>query len=216
MQYQLDNCATIADVMATDKKIRIDKNEYHSHFFISDSTGNCIVMEWLKGKLVTHTYNEVPKKVLVNCTYDQSLANLYDHADRFKKAASMLEKYASEDPVEYMFSILQNVSQNSTKWSLVFDSKNRKFYYKTAANREIRYVSLLDFDLNCGSDVYMLDVNGNGSGNMFSKFVTYTQELNSQLTRSTYKQLGPQFGHYTEETLIKIFSYPAKTNCIKK
>jgi penicillin V acylase-like amidase (Ntn superfamily) len=35
MQYQLDNCATVEEVLATDKILRIDKDEYKSHFFIS-------------------------------------------------------------------------------------------------------------------------------------------------------------------------------------
>jgi penicillin V acylase-like amidase (Ntn superfamily) len=213
MQYQLDNCATIADVIATDKVIRIDKSEYHSHFFICDSTGNCVVMEWLKGKLVAHAYNDVPIKVLANSTYDYCIEHRNDPSGRFGKAATMLEKYTSENPVDYMFSILQNVSQNSTKWSLVFDAKNLRLYFKTALNREIRYVSLHDFDLTCSSDVYMFNINDAGSGNMFSKFVPYTQTLNSQLTRSTYRQLAPQFGPFTEETLDKIFSYPATTGC---
>jgi choloylglycine hydrolase len=214
MQYLLDNCSTIADVIATDKVIRIDKNEYHSHFFICDSTGDCIVMEWLEGKLEAHAYGDVPIKVLVNSTYDNCLKYGNDPSGRFGKAASMLERYTSEDPVEFMFSILQNVSQQSTVWNLVFDAKNRRLYYKTASNREIRYISLLDFDLTCNTDVYMLDVNGISSGNTYSQFVPYTQELNSQLTRSTYRKLEPQFGPFTEETLKSIFSYPATTSCI--
>jgi len=213
MQYILDNCATIADVLATDKIIRIDKNEYHSHFFICDSTGDCLVMEWLEGKLIAHAYDDVPVKVLANSTYDYCLEHGNDPSGRFGKAAGLLEKYTSEDPVEYMFSILQNVSQQSTTWSLVFDAKHLKLYYKTASNREIRYVSLRDFNLTCDSEVHMLDVNGTGSGNMRGQFVTYTRELNEQLTRSTYKKLAPQFGPFTEETLVKIFSYPATTEC---
>jgi penicillin V acylase-like amidase (Ntn superfamily) len=215
MQYILDNCATVADVLATDKEIRIDKNEYHSHFFICDSTGDCVVMEWLEGKLVAHTYNEVPIKVLANSTYDYCLEHGNDPAGRFGKAAGMLDAYTSEDPVEYMFLILQNVSQQSTKWSLVFDTKKLRLYYKTALNREIRHVSLHDFDLRCSTDVYMINVNGIGSGNMTGKFVTYTRELNAQLTRSTFRQLEPQFGPFTEETLNKIISYPETTGCQK-
>jgi hypothetical protein len=108
----------------------------------------------------------------------------------------------------------QNVSQQSTKWSLVFDVNNLRLYYKTAPKRETRYVSLMNFDLKCNSDVYMLDVNDMGTGNTFTRFVPYTLELNSQLTRSTYLQLEPQFGPFTEEVLNKIFSYPSTTSCL--
>lgn len=76
------------------------------------------------------------------------------------------------------------------------------------------YVSLMNIDLKCNSDVYMLDVNDMGTGNTFSRFVPYTLELNSQLTRSTYLQLESQFGPFTEEVLNKIFSYPSTTSCL--
>ena len=153
---------------------------------------------------------------MVNNTYEYCLEHGNDPSGRFGKAVEMLEKYTFEDPVEYMFSILQNVSQNSTMWSLVFDAKNRRLYYKTAFNREIRYVSLGDFDLSCNSGAYMLDMNGLGTGNMSGKFVPYTEELNSQLIRNTYRQLTPQFGHFIEEALIKIFNYPSSTKCMDK
>jgi choloylglycine hydrolase len=215
MQYQLDNSATIADVLATDKIIRIDKNEYHSHFFICDSTGNCVTMEWLNGKLVAHAYNDVPIKVLANTRYDYCIEHGNDLSGRFGRAAEMLKKHTTENPVDYMFSILQNVSQATTKWSLVFDSKNRKLFYKTAKNHEIRYISLTDFNFSCNSDVYMIDVNGEGIGDMTQKCIPYVQQLNEKLTRSVYHQLEHQFGPFTEETMSKIFRYPASTSCKK-
>ena len=45
IQYQLDNCATIDEVIESNKRIRIDPSEYHSHFFVADSRGNCVTME---------------------------------------------------------------------------------------------------------------------------------------------------------------------------
>jgi choloylglycine hydrolase len=216
MQYLLDNCATIADVLATDKTIRIDKKEYHSHFFICDSTGNCVTMEWLKGELVAHAYGEAPIKVLANTRYDYCVEHGNDPSGRFGKAAEMLKAYSTENPIDYMFSILKNVSQASTKWSLVFDSKSRTLYYRTARNPEIRYVSLTGFDLSCSSDVYMIDVNGEGIGDMTQKCFPYSRELNEQLTRTVYRKIEHEFGPFSEETLKKVYNYPASTSCVNE
>jgi len=216
MQYLLDNCGSIADVLATDKIIRIDKNQYPSHFFICDSTGNCVAIEWLKGKLVAHAYTKVPTKVMANTRYDYCIEHGNDLSGRFGRAADMLTKYSTENPVDYVFSILHNVSQSNTKWSLVFDSKNRILYYRTARNPEIRSVSLTNFNLSCNSDVYMIDVNGEGNGNMTKKCFPYSQELNEKMTRDVYRQMEQKFGPITDERLKKIYNYPATTSCNKK
>jgi penicillin V acylase-like amidase (Ntn superfamily) len=214
IQYQLDNCATVDEVIATDKKIRIDKNEYHSHFFVCDKNGDCATIEWIDGKLKSHSKEQVLIKVLTNSPYAECIEDGNDASGRFSKAAAMLENYKSENPVDYMFTILQTVSQKSTKWNLVFDAGNLRLYFRTAANRNIRYVSLHDFDLSCIAPVYILDMNAQGEGNVFDKFVPYTEEANARLIRSTFRKYESHFGQTQEEVLNKIITYPSTTQCL--
>ncbi|MFH0735853.1 MAG: linear amide C-N hydrolase [bacterium] len=213
IQYQLDNCSTIDEVIATDKIIRIDKDEYHSHFFVCDSFGNCATIEWINGKLQAHSKEEVPIKVLANYPYDYCITHGNDPSGRFGKAAKMLHDYQSGNPVEYVFSILQNVSQPHTKWSLVFDSKKRIMYYKTALSRELKYISLCDFDLNCVSNVFVSDINSSGNGNMYNIFIPYSEKFNADIIRTVFKQYVAQFGKTPEEHLLKIIKYPETTTC---
>lgn len=74
IQYQLDTCATVEQVLATDKVLRIGKEEYKSHFFVCDANGGCAVVEWLDGKLSPHIGDEVKVKALVNTPYAECLA----------------------------------------------------------------------------------------------------------------------------------------------
>ncbi|MEJ2628896.1 MAG: linear amide C-N hydrolase [bacterium] len=103
IQYQLDNCATIEEVIATETRIRIEQNEYHSHFLVADSSGNCLSMEWLNGSLVFHAHDTLPIKVLTNNTYASCLEYYNSHTlssssdfsskARFYRAAEMIKDY---------------------------------------------------------------------------------------------------------------------------
>jgi penicillin V acylase-like amidase (Ntn superfamily) len=214
IQYQLDNCATVDEVVATDKNIRIEKGEYNSHFFVCDKNGDCATIEWIDGKLKSHSKEHVPLKVLTNSPYAECIENGNDSSGRFAKAAAMLDNYKSENPVDYVFSMLDNVKQKSTKWNLVFDAKNLKLYLRTAANRNIRYVSLRDFDLSCTASVYILDINAKGKGNVFNKFVPYTQQANAKLVRSTFQKYESYFGPTPEVVIEQIITYPSTTQCL--
>jgi choloylglycine hydrolase len=163
IQYQLDNYATVDEVIAGDSKIRIDFNEYHSHFLVADSTGACVSMEWLNGKLAYHTRGTMPVKVLTNNTYASGLdydnqnpsPSAYDFSSnaRFRRAAEMIRRYARPKDgsmVAFGFAILAGVGpSNFNKWNLVFDLKNRRFHFRTDANRNIRFVDFDSFDFTC-------------------------------------------------------------------
>ena len=101
-QYQLDNFASVKEVIACDTKLRIrPKKGVHPHFIVSDKEGNCATIEFLDGKMVCHTNDTLPHRVLTNNTYDLSFdyleKNTIPEPDRFKsierfiRAAKMVE-----------------------------------------------------------------------------------------------------------------------------
>ncbi|MBU2631412.1 MAG: linear amide C-N hydrolase, partial [Proteobacteria bacterium] len=134
IQFQLDNCSSVNQVIETNSKIRILHKETPVHFLVADKSGNCVSIEWIDGKMVYHTKDSMPVKVLANNTYKDSIRYLNRHKgfggtlsihhtgislDRFVIAASMLKQYQSqpEKPMaDYAFDILKNVSQVSTQW----------------------------------------------------------------------------------------------------
>jgi penicillin V acylase-like amidase (Ntn superfamily) len=213
-QYQLDNCATIEEVLATDKVLRIDKDEYKSHFFICDASGKCATIEWIDGKLRALAGDEVKIKAMVNSPYAECLARGDDRSGRFAKAAGMLENYAGEDPVEYVFSILRATRQKSTLWSLVFDVKNHRLYYFTALNPEIRSVCLDEFDPSCDSPVQILDINAPGKGDVKASFKDFTHEENVRVVRPALEKWKARNPSFSETDIEKTLNYHKTMQCM--
>lgn len=213
MQYQLDMCATVEEVLATDKILRIDKDEYKSHFLICDASGACASVEWLNGKLCVHTGETMKVKALVNSPYADCAAHGDGPSGRFTKAAQMLDSYAGEDPVKYVFSTLRATRQDSTCWSLVFDVNNRRLYYSTTRNPEIRSVCLRDFELSCDSPVQMLNINAPGSGDVHSQFADFTYEENANITRASLDKWGQRYGKVSPTDTDKILNYHSTMRC---
>ena len=123
-QYQLDNFASVNEVIESDTFLRIrPKKGVHSHFIISDKQGNCATIEYLDGEMVSHTKDSLPYRALTNNTYDVSLDFLkqdqipepdrYRSIERFIRASKMVNNYNPkivEDPIDYAFEILKSVS----------------------------------------------------------------------------------------------------------
>jgi choloylglycine hydrolase len=101
IQYQLDNAATINDVISNDKQIRIGEKDTPIHYLVADAAGNVMTVEFLNGKMVIHKDADLPFPVLTNNTYASSVQTakpiiekqqditLNDNSlDRFVKACS--------------------------------------------------------------------------------------------------------------------------------
>ncbi|HMK02730.1 MAG TPA: linear amide C-N hydrolase, partial [Ferruginibacter sp.] len=73
IQYQLDNSATTADVIATDPKIRISEKGTPIHYLVADAGGSVATIEFLDGKMVVHKDKDLPFPVLTNDSYASSL-----------------------------------------------------------------------------------------------------------------------------------------------
>ena len=125
IQYQLDNAATTADVIASDAKLRIDEKDTPLHYLVADAAGNVATIEFLNGKMTVHKDESLPFPVLTNDTYASSVqtakplvgkanASIQNNSlDRFVKACSMVKKFNEADsniPVtDFAFSVLDKV-----------------------------------------------------------------------------------------------------------
>src|SRR6185503_3715413 len=74
IQYQLDNCKTVNEVIATDKKIRLEPLNLPIgiHYLICDASGDCATVEFLGGKMVVHHGTKLPFHVLANEPYEDA------------------------------------------------------------------------------------------------------------------------------------------------
>jgi choloylglycine hydrolase len=195
IQYELDTSATVAEAIANARKVRIN-SEVKVHFLIGDKYGNAATIEFLNGSLVAHTGAELAIQALTNDTYTKSIAYLKvattekatssGSLDRFYRAAHRIQNFEKQKPSEQeaiysTFELLGNVSQEGTQWNIVYDQTQRKIYFRTKQNRQIRVIDTTRFDYSCGTDVKMLDANSNDSGDVTDKFVAYTRKANRDL-----------------------------------
>jgi penicillin V acylase-like amidase (Ntn superfamily) len=109
IQYQLDNCSTIDEVIATDKIVRIASvGTTPLHYLIADARGKVATIEFLEGKLTVHRDDQVAIPVLTNDIYGLS-ATAYlaastmgaakpislgnNSLDRFSQACNMVDDF---------------------------------------------------------------------------------------------------------------------------
>lgn len=192
VQYQLDNYSTVDEVIASDSQVRITMtapvNPPHpvDHFLVCDKRGECATIEFLDGKMVSHTGNTLPVAVLTNAPYEESVKAWQDgeltdgSLVRFGTTADRVtgvQALHHDRAVEYAFETLQYVSHPFlTVWSLVFDPENLRAYFRTKRSHELRYVDLSTLDFSCRTPVKMVDIHEKLSGDIRDHLMPYSHD----------------------------------------
>ncbi len=197
VQYQLDNSATVKEVLASETTIR--HFGIFMHYLFCDRTGECATVEYLDGKLVSHTGPSMPVKVLANDGYRGSVEAWRsrqpadDAQRRFQDAADKVSEHArdasavsgGEKPgaaaahaaaVEYVFQVQSIVSRASTVWTAVFDPRNLRVYFRTGRDPRIREIAFAKLDFTSRTPVRMLDVNADLAGDISERLPEYSHE----------------------------------------
>jgi len=112
IQYQLDTARTVAEVIASDARVRI-ASDIPLHYLIADRQGSVAAIEFIHGKLVAHTGESLPLPVLANDLYADSLRFVekwgsartdFASPARFARAADRVQKFQPKsDPVACKF-----------------------------------------------------------------------------------------------------------------
>jgi choloylglycine hydrolase len=183
IQYHLDTCKTVDEVLASAAQHRISPYAVELHYFLTDASGKSAVIEFLDGKLVQHSGAGLPQPVLANSTYAHSLRTAGQGKSRFARAAGMVEAYrAHKQPVEYAFTVLDRVSQGTfTKWQVVYDIPRREIHFRSLRKPKMKTVVFKAFDFDTLDKTLILDINAHGRGLMTRRFQAYTEEMNNKL-----------------------------------
>ena len=232
IQYQLDNAATVDEVLASDTLIRIAPlSEAAIHYLAGDRNGGCAVIEYLNGERVYSKNNDMPVKALTNNTYAESIGFLKLHRgfgghmpipksngslERIVRIAKMIKGYdtnKSKDIVTYGFGILSSISAgNYTKWSIVYDLENRSVYFHTWSKKKIKKIDLTGLDFSCKSPAKAISINTGLSGDITDRFSAYTYKMNKRLIRSTF---GKTYflESISKDLFERVMRYPEKLKC---
>jgi len=236
IQYQLDNFASVSEVLANLKKTNVVSRIAPIHYFICDASGACAAVEGIAGKLVVHKGRSLPIRALTNDTYSDSLS----YSKRFlvsrdtsglPAGTKSLARFArlgyllasrrapAEGSIEGAFAKLSDVSSpksdgddGATQWRIVQDLKGKTIYFETLKDSTEKAIDLSRIDFSCAKPAQALDVDIQASGNVNSRFADYTMSQNSDLVG---RSLSTGFAHLSPETIRKIAEYPGSFVCGK-
>jgi penicillin V acylase-like amidase (Ntn superfamily) len=213
-QYLLDNCSTVEEVMATDARIRI--LDPLSHFLFCDRTGECVTVEFLGGKTVYHTGDELPVKALTNSTYrdsvkawrkgrlsDQSLVRFGIAADR----AQGFDAAGTESAIDYAFDTLYMADGDrrggpSAQWSIVFDAQHWQIHFRTKRTPQIRSLDFDRIDFSCDAPVLMLDIHEDLSGDISQDLDPYSHSRSVEHFVQFFREWGMDVSRARTEKLV--------------
>lgn len=224
IQYQLDNSATVDEVLASDSRIRIEGKAGRIHFLVADARGATAAVEFIGGELVAHVGESMPHRALTNDTYEKSLSYFLSgertrsrsSLDRFALAADRAASYSAEndgDPISYAFATLDTVAQGShTQWSIVYDIGARRVYARTQRNRAIRHLDLTRLDFSCEKPAQVVDLQAPFEGDLRPHLRPYTTADNFELMRNAFA--ATRFlAHIPQEEIRVAAQYPETISC---
>ena len=223
IQYQLDNAASIDEVIASDSILRISLLATPLHYLVADARGKAATIEFLNGKMTVHRDESLPYPVLTNSRYAEALqAGESSHADnslqRFTTACRLLESYqapGSVGAVDYTFAILERVSHGShTKWSIVYDISGRKIHLKTAGNTVSRHLRLAALDFDCAGPSLALDIS-HGAGDITDRLTALTTDRNREVLERSAAESASQI-RFSGEGLRRSWEYAGTIKCFQK
>ena len=185
IQYQLDNCATVEEVIATDKQIRLENTPVRAriHYLVCDAKGDTATIEFLDGELRVHRGKDLSHHALANDPYQPSADYLKAHPqsedlskplgkkdslNRFCRAAARATAFKpAKNPTQdlaYAFATLDQVRQGKyTVWQMVYDVPARQIYFRTLTNPQTRRVDLKALNFECNRPVQCVDIQSNST-----------------------------------------------------
>lgn len=227
IQYQLDNCATIEEVIETDKILRIATvGTTPLHYLVADRNGNAATIEFLDGNLKVHRGDALIFPVLANDTYQESLGYInstsslsesYSSGSRFVRACSMIRSYNGAKTkipaVDYSFNILDEVSQGDfTKWSIVYDLTDLKIYFKTSEQPQRKFLSFSSFNFGCAERALFFDLRTVATGEIANRFLPVTSQLHFNIISKSFDDSRSRI-HVASPYIQKIIEYQAEIRC---
>ena len=115
--------------------------------------------------------------------------------------------------VDFAFEILDTVYQKDfTKWSIVYDLKNKKIYFRTSSYKNVKELTFNSFDFQCPTKSKVLNMNQPLTGNVDSYFTTFSDEINRKIMDQAVSESKDQV-RITEKEIDSNIAYAAGIKC---
>jgi penicillin V acylase-like amidase (Ntn superfamily) len=235
IQYQLDNSSTL-EVIENNEKINIIPDIIPVHYLICDSLGNVGIIEFVNGQVKVYKGKDIKYPVLSNDTYEKSMGDLKGYigfggqkpipskwdniSDIIAKASTIINNYDATNLniIDYGFNILAEVgSSTRTQWSVIYDIKNKKIVFKSQQNKELRIISMNDFDFSCRNNIKLLDIQTSTSKEKIEKqFFDFSLDYYRnylKILNKTFEDNLPGFPKISNEKFELQVNFPLTKKC---
>ena len=239
IQYQLDTAASVAEVISSDKDVRIT-GPSPVHYLVADRTGAVASIEFLGGRMVVHTGEQLPVAALTNSTYEESLHSIEGKKfywwlwwpwglpwgraslDRFSVAAGRVKLFQEsprKDVVDYAFDTLRSASQGGatpTQWTIVYEQTPQYaiVQFRTRQNKEVKTIDLAGVNFACRGSADWIEIQQPAGGNVTASFQPYSYQRNLQLVRSTFSQID-FLQNLPEDVVVGVAKHPSLSRCAR-
>jgi len=192
IQYQLDQAASVDEVIQSLKTIRISSRSIgDSHYLIVDNLGKAAVIEYPDGQARLYTGNDLPYTILANDTYVRMLGHLKQQkafgglnedeyrvsssCSRFTQVARDIRDFNSTNGtmLDRALAILHEVRQSNSQYQAVYDISNRRILYRSHNSIELKTIELGKVDFDCYRPGLMTEIQSTDTGNIRSRFYEY-------------------------------------------
>lgn len=207
MQYILDNFTTTEEAIQCASEIEIDG--WGWHFFVGDAKGNTAAIEFLNGKVVIHSGDQMPVAGLFNNPYERELEVLKFYkgfggnyeptldnpkVPRFVKTAVLTRDYnPNESIVDYGLNMLHQIMvDDEPEWSILFDAKKKNVYFKTRINPEIKTLSMREIDFTNDAPTLVANMDIQKGGDVYHLLKPYTNDIMRDFTKNIMIPLFPE------------------------
>ena len=232
VQYHLDNYATVDEIIESGPFVAVVPILLNLHYFITDSRGAVAIIEFYDSQVYIYKNNDVPYPVLSNNTYENSLKYLRNFrgfggdlpirrettsGERFVRTAASLKEFevSGKTPrVKTAFAILDSVRQDDTRWSIVYDIRNKQIHFHTAQNTGTRIVDIEAFDFTCETQSRYFNILSPDTGYISTLFRPLAPQRNTDLVMevcSQYRAIDP--GNVTGERFLGMAEYGNGIGC---
>jgi choloylglycine hydrolase len=225
IQFQLDNHASVEEVIASDQQLRISSLSTPLHFLVADGGGHVASIEFINGNMTVHNNAGLPMPVLTNTTYDLSIAGYKNRTyqgdnslERFSTACDMISRIRADSGrtrplVDEAFGLLEKVAQGDfTRWSIVYDITEKKIWFRTQQHKQLRSVSFSAFDFSCGLASKMINMNGREHGEISNRFSEYSDAGIAPILAKSAEQSSPKI-NFGSDQQRSVLAYAGTISC---
>lgn len=187
LQFILDTCATTEEVVAAIDRFSIETVD---HYHFCDGLGNSLIVEFIDGECVLKRGTASKTRALSNSTFLQSTRaaedpttippdDPFDSLKRYCTVTERLKQFQNkhDDPIEFAFDTLKAAKNpSSTEWSIVFDLRNEKLYFRTRSHPNRKSIDISRLEFAIPNRVKMLPVQTSARGDLTSAFYPYRND----------------------------------------